>query len=267
MLRADVALPLFQTEHTMGSNDYCGIVEGMDALTKHLEATVRANGVDVRTRHTVTSIVRKDDGTFHVAGLERKRPFQFLSKRIVIATSARAYPTFEILKGWSVPVGISPLTRIYAIYPKDEHGRVWFHNMKRVVVDTILRHIIPIDETSGLIMISYTDGKDTEVWKRDDWETVLQQELRRMFPTKQIPEPTHLQRYEWPEGCTYWLPGTYNVADTSKHAHHPFENVYVCGESISLCQTWMEGALESAEFLLGILHKENRNNVRYDTTI
>jgi monoamine oxidase len=49
------------------------------------------------------------------------------------------------------------------------------------------------------------------------------------------------------------LPGDYEVAAASRAAHHPAAGVYVCGESVSQTQTWMEGALESAETLADIL--------------
>jgi monoamine oxidase len=57
-------------------------------------------------------------------------------------------------------------------------------------------------------------------------------------------------KHDWPSGCTYWLPGDYDVKQASKAALNPAPNLYIAGESISLNQTWMEGALESAEILL-----------------
>ena len=58
-----------------------------------------------------------------------------------------------------------PLIRIYAKYPKDKSGKVWFHGLKRTITDNYIRHIIPIDYEKGLIMISYTDGKYADMWK------------------------------------------------------------------------------------------------------
>jgi monoamine oxidase len=77
--------------------------------------------------------------------------------------------------------------------------------------------------------------------------------VRALFPTRQIPEPTFLEKHEWPQGCSYWLPGDYEVAAASRAAHNPVKGVYVCGESVSQTQTWMEGALESAEILLEMI--------------
>jgi monoamine oxidase len=49
------------------------------------------------------------------------------------------------------------------------------------------------------------------------------------------------------------LPGDYDVADAIEAARNPAPDVYVIGESVSATQTWVEGALESAESLLEIL--------------
>jgi monoamine oxidase len=60
-----------------------------------------------------------------------------------------------------------------------------------------------------------------------------------------------LRKHYWGGGCTYWLPGDYDVEAEAAHALNPQPGVYVCGESISAHhQAWIEGALETAEALL-----------------
>jgi hypothetical protein len=46
------------------------------------------------------------------------------------------------------------------------------------------------------------------------------------------------------------LPGKYDIETASKEAMNPSKDLFVVGESISLQQAWIEGALESAENLL-----------------
>ena len=58
----------------------------------------------------------------------------------------------------------SELLRIYAKYPIRQSG-CWFSNLRRMTTNSFLRQIIPIDYQDGLIMISYTDGKDTKIFK------------------------------------------------------------------------------------------------------
>ena len=54
-----------------------------------------------------------------------------------------------------------PLLRIYAKYPTNN---LWFKDIKKTTTDNYIRQIIPIDYKKGLIMISYTDGKNAELF-------------------------------------------------------------------------------------------------------
>jgi hypothetical protein len=77
-------------------------------------------------------------------------------------------------------------------------------------------------------------------------------ELRRLLQPS-IPPPYFVKAHAWDHGVTYWLPGAYDPVDLSKEALRPFAampNVHVVGESFSLRQGWMEGALEHAAQLL-----------------
>lgn len=265
MLRADMALPLFKPTETMGTKsatDFYGIAEGIDTLTSRLAEDATAAGAILKNRHRVHDVKRS--GTlFEVKGDYGKKaeakPFKFTCDRIILATCRCSLSQFSVLKDTPLlkQLGTSPLTRIYAVYPKNTGGKVWFHSMKKTIVDNPLRYIIPINPNSGLIMISYTDGLDTDYWERfeDDSElkTEIQKQVRSTFPTLTIPEPTFLKKHYWAGGCTYWLPGDYDVKYASRAAHNPADNVYVVGESISTEQAWLEGALQSAETLLSIL--------------
>ena len=125
------------------------------------------------------------------------------------------------------------------------------------MTDGPLRFIIPINPKTGLIMISYTDGDDTHYWNKlddDALEDAIHKEFTKLFPDKIMTKPTYLKKHEWPNGCTYWLPGDYNPKEASKIAHNPEPNLYLTGESVSLNQTGMEGALESAEYLKTLLN-------------
>ena len=59
-------------------------------------------------------------------------------------------------------VSCKPLYRIYAVYPKNKNGKVWFHDISNTTTNEKIKFIIPIDYKKGLILISYTDGKYTK---------------------------------------------------------------------------------------------------------
>jgi len=48
----------------------------------------------------------------------------------------------------------------YAIY-KDP----WFDKISKTITNNPLRYVIPINKENGLIMISYTNGKEIDYWK------------------------------------------------------------------------------------------------------
>lgn len=263
--RADIALRAFAPSGEMHSNTgFFGIAEGIDMLTTRLrEEVVKAGGL-LLTRYRVEDIRKRSDGLFDIVGNYGKKAdaksFSILAEKVIIATCRCSLSNFSVLKGKPLlsQLQTSPLTRIYAIYPPNRSTKkVWFEGMPKIITNSPLRFVIPIDAKKGLIMISYTDGPtDTNVWKSlDDSELSkrLQKEIGRLFPDKTIPEPTYVAKHEWPSGCTYWIPDSdraYDLESALKHAMHPAMNLWVVGESVSFKQAWLEGALESAETLL-----------------
>ena len=259
MMRADLALQEFSPNDTMGTkkdDDFYGIQGGLDQLTKGLYDECKQAGVNLKDKHKVTNIKRLADNLFEVSGTD----FLYKPQRVIIATTRGEYPMFDVLNHTPMlkQLAMSPLTRIYAVYPPNpETGKVWFLD-KKFVLDDPLRYIIPINTDSGLIMISYTDGNDTHVWNKldgKDLETAIQDDLKHLFPDITMPDPTYLKKHEWIYGCTYWLPGNYEPQSAMLDAQNPSPNLYVCGESVSLVQAWMEGALESADFLASRMAK------------
>ena len=140
-----------------------------------------------------------------------------------------------------------PLYRIYAIYPK-RNGKVWFHDLSRIVTDNPLRYIIPIDPATGLIMISYQNGEgavETKDYATNDkkLKQFIKTNLKQLFPKRTIPDPTFLQGYYWDPGTHYYLPGV-NPVEQFKWWTRPSDDpLWVVGESYSDYQGWMEGSL------------------------
>ena len=269
-MRADVALSLFADDAPMtshGASDFFGIVEGIDSLTTHLYECVRAAGGTLRNHHTVDDIRYSEDQKqtqnqntlLDVKGTKNaKQPFQYRARRVVIATPYTEFGRFTVLRNAPMlrQLTMSKLLRIYAVYPAAADGKVWFATIPKTVTTNPLRYVIPINPKTGLIMISYTEGPDSDVWRAKEGkelETAIQTSVRALFPSHDIPAPVFLKKHDWTAGCTYWLPGEYDVPTASRQAHNPAPNVYVCGESVSQTQTWLEGALESAEVLMRCL--------------
>jgi hypothetical protein len=261
-MRADCALAGFKPAAPMSSSPraaYVGITEGIDTLAKHLVDDAIRAGAILKARHRVSDINRIDDKLFEITGMHGKKaaekPFRYRANHVIIATCRCSYDKFSVLDKLPLlkQLGTSPLMRIYAKYPPSADGHIWFESLPKTVTTNPLRYVIPINPKTGLIMISYTDGVDTKYWNElsdRELEKEIQKHAKELFPTKDIPNPTYLQKHYWSGGCTYWLPGAYDVKVAAREAMNPSSNLYIVGESISEQQAWMEGALESAELFL-----------------
>jgi monoamine oxidase len=268
MLRADLALEAFEADPVSKSggemaewSDYVGVREGLDAITSKLAEAVEARGVEIRTRHRIQDIRHlPKNGGFEIVGDFGKKaeakPFAIQADQVIIATCRCSLSQFSVLKKAPLlrQLQTSPLLRIYAAYPPQGHGKpVWFQDIPKTVTDSPLRFVIPIDPAKGLIMISYTDGPtDTGHWRDLEGkalEAALAKEVKRLWGI-QVPPATYLQKHDWPAGCTYWVPGRYDVEAAIKAAMNPAENLFVVGESVARHQAWIESALESAERFL-----------------
>jgi len=144
-----------------------------------------------------------------------------------------------------------PLLRIYTKYPV-KNKKVWFSDIKRTTTDNYIRHIIPIDYESGLIMISYTDGDYVSMWEQlyscgeDVLIKHLHKEIKDLFKIPEPPEPEFLTFHLWNEGLHVWRPG-YKMNDMYPKIQQPNKSVpiFICGESFSKKQGWIEGCLET----------------------
>jgi monoamine oxidase len=262
-LRADEGLRAFMG--VMGSHGgFCGIKGGFGSLAHALAADVRMRGGTIWLGAELVDWVKGSDGLKATATLSYKdKPsttFHIYPKKMVLALHATALrairPRWSPLKH----VDTAPLLRIYAVFPKSRSaGRaphVWFKGMARTITPGPLRYVIPINEANGTIMISYTDGADTQrFWSAANKSstaqltTLIMKEVRKLFGSN-IPNPIFIKAHPWTTGTTYWKPGSYNIDTVIKESRQLEEDVYVCGESFSHEQAWIEGALESAEGLL-----------------
>jgi hypothetical protein len=186
---------------------------------------------------------------------------EYTTKKIIFAIPPSNMSSFPILKPINhllEAVTSNPLLRVYAIYKNK-----WFEGLPVITTNSFIRHIIPINSKTGLIMISYVEGKDAEPYlnknnKVKDVHVIqnkIQTELKLLFPDREITEPSFLMPYYWEIGDHSWLPG-YNSDKIGKQLLNPMKNMYICGEAFSHTQCWVEGALETASNVVDIIIDE-----------
>jgi len=257
-LRADLALASFQAE--MGGSHSFGVCgEGLSTLAnKMADEFIKRGGTILFGKKVVA--VQKD--TLHDKGIRIvcDKGMHYVGKTCVLALPSHALLHIEGVKTLPVlqKIRMMPLLRIYAVFPVKK-GKSWFSNLEKIVTSDKLRYIIPVDPQRGIIMISYTDGADATYWLhgKSEVETIakVMDHVRRLLPAVFIPDPLYTKMHAWIHGCSYWLPGDYDVEEESRMSLQPLvktmPSLFMCSESFAVKQCWIESALDQADALLG----------------
>jgi protoporphyrinogen oxidase len=256
VLRADIALEQFTNE--MGTrNNYYICKNGLSELIEAMTGDFTSRGGIIQEGSEVISIKKNKNLIVHIKNNET-----LYCKKVICTVPVASIRKINVFSNWA-PIDrlkMMPLLRIYMVFPKSKGG-MWFKNIPKTVTSNKLRYIIPINAAKGTIMVSYTDGVYTKEWMKyvtaKEYEKLsekLLSELRSLFPDCEIPVPVFMKAHPWYDGTTAWLPGKYDIKKVYNDIlKGPIDDVYVCGESYSFRQAWMEGALESAQDVLKII--------------
>jgi cytochrome b involved in lipid metabolism len=168
-----------------------------------------------------------------------------------------------------------PLYRIYARYPGIKLTDWLPGNGSKLATNLPIKYIIPMDPATGVIMISYTDGQyarymyklymldlqnNTHKLVQLIYKNVRQiikaypglTDIERAKYLKNQPrKPSWIKHYYWKSGAGYWLPESRNKL-TMDARTHPVASIplYIAGENISNYQAWIEGCLETGDYIL-----------------
>ena len=230
---------------------YYSLKGGLSSLVNHLKDFLLSNHLNLNVKEKCLQVIKipkgykiyTDKGVYH----SKKIILNVAPHRLINIKGTRK---FDALISMIQP---KPLFRIYAIYPSHN---VWFKDLPRIITNSPIRTIIPIDKTRGLVMISYTDAKyakemNTHYQKgKSHVIHYLQTQLKAIFPKRHIPKPIYIDGLYWVAGVNYWKKGGFGY----KYAQLQYlkrNNMYLMGEAYSNKQAWIEGALQSAEMILG----------------
>ena len=161
-------------------------------------------------------------------------------------------PYFNKYKQLFDTVSVGNLLRIYAKY--DVNKNKWIKDIKKTLTDNKLQFIIPIDNKSGLIQISYSDDYISNYWNvlsTNQIKTNLVKYLKEIFPNEIVTEPEWITKHYWCCGAHFWKVGV-KSKEIQKKIEKTFKpkNIYIIGEIYSSRQAWIEGSLETVEKLL-----------------
>lgn len=251
LLNGEISLDLFKNDLNEDFDFYI-LFGGLSQLTKSMYQEYKANGGQFKPYHKLLSYVYHDN-KFTCVFQNKDKQVTIKTHKLVLAVSGDSIQ--HIKSNIDIPytksIKISPLLRTYSIYPKNPDGKYWFHDIGKVVTDNYLKFIIPYDMENGVIMISYTDGANAKYWKNkisnQTQQVTLDRLLKKTFPNKTIPKPLETNNYYWDNGMSYWKKNI-DAKKISKKMIQPKVNVplYVCGDSYSLQQAWIEGGLSTS---------------------
>ena len=236
-LNAEAALMMFENDF-FGENHYYILKKGLSQVIEEMENAILSSNTILKTKCPITEIYDKYIVTH--------KGDKFYYENLICTIPQSSLQKFDYFKDNELIQSVKPipLLRIYVKYPKEE--TIWFKNIGRITTDNYIRQIIPIDYDNGLIMLSYTDGKNAELWNAyhtlgDDYLiTTLHKEIKDLFNI-QPPKPEFISVHYWKDGLHLWDLGA-DSEKISKVLLKPDKEkeVYICGETFSLKQGWIE---------------------------
>ena len=261
-LNAYSALEMFD-EDLFKDVTYYVLNGGLSQIIDKLEEYLLDNNVTISKD---TNIVNITD-SFIIDNNNHKYSF----RKLITAIPKMDLKGLSIFKPLKILDSVSsiPLIRIYAKYPLDKNGKVWFHKINRTITDNFIRHIIPINYEEGIIMISYTDYHIAEMWNNlyllgeEELTKKIESEINILFGIT-IPKPIEYNVYYWTEGVHMWKTN-HQMDLLYQKILKPFKNkqIFICNESYSKHQCWMEGSLDMAKDVVKQINKQkNKKTIK-----
>ena len=244
---------------------YFVLAGGLEQLITHMEQFINHNNkligrsveVEIRLNTSLENIndindINDINGTSGYE-IETKHNQIFKTKNLFLAIPTKAllqipYLIKNKMERHLKTVSPQPLYRIYVKY------KTPFLD-KQIITDSELRFVIPYND-KGLIMISYTDGADTNFWLKhyikseDKLLEVIHKKLKELIPDIKIPEVEWIDASSsyWDAGAHYWKPRKQftNQSQLLQDILHPSHNMWIIGEAYSDYQAWIEGSLRTS---------------------
>jgi len=248
-------------DHLGPQNQFYVLGGGLSQIIERLVHKLESKYISIYKQKTVEGIEVTDQDDFLVKVSENKRPYVgkvcicALPKQVLEKISLFR-PFYPLIK----QIVCAPLCRIYSKFPTVE-GKSWFSGLPKFTTNNNLRMVIPVKEEEGIIMVSYTDNKFANYWKKIyDKEGVQEVNRRIAFYMKEstgidIPGAIDTQVFYWGCGVGYWGVGADSVAISDAMIRPIVDlNLFVCGEHFSAgFQQWMEGGLETSEKVIAFV--------------
>jgi len=196
--------------------------------------------------HEVNKIIKLPNGLFEIDG-------KYITKKVYVCTTLK--PVNKLIGkfidfSYSDYVGTIPFVRIYSWHSKPyDTSKIGHYN----IVPNELEKIIKI--TPNILMASYSDNLGANYWKSvnfaDKKIQIKKVETKLQELDIGINKVDDVEIAWWEEGVHYYKPfGNLKINQVIKKLMKPTKGIYVVGEITSKKHGWVEGAIQSVNFLL-----------------
>ena len=240
-------------------NKFFILKNGLSSLVKKIEQKLRERNITIVLNSELIDYSVGKTNILTLVFKEKNNEVIHKAKNVILSISKSYLLKLNVLK--TIKKNINSvkghsLNRIYAVYPII-NNKVWFKDLPKITTNNPLQYIIPIDESKGLIMISYSDTLYADYWnqlnKNNRLNYFIKKNLNEIFPNISIPEPLFIKSYYWKNGAHFFKKGADSKIIYRKMLK-PFNyNLFIIGECYSFKQAWIEGALETVEDFLKIM--------------
>ncbi len=247
VLNADASLSMFKKDLFKDDTDYYVFKDGLSTIVNTMVN-------NIKTYSNVTLKLSEGLEKIEDSYISTDKQNRLYYDKLILTIPQEHLVKLEYLKdvkNLDSVQGIE-LLRIYFKYPV-KNCKPWFKDIKRTTTDNYIRHIIPVNYEQGLIMISYTDGYPVSLlntlYQRGEKVLVeaIHKEIKDIFGIKkEIPYPDAVHFHLWENGCHFWKTGS-DMNKIHDELLKPIsgKELYLCGESFSKKQAWIEGSLET----------------------
>jgi len=247
-LNAYDAIYTLKKDFDVENNSFFILIGGLSIIYKKIYEYLKEKNVKIILKCDLLDIDENNK-------LIRTNKNNYKYTELYLAICKKGYmtiPYFNKYKELLDTVSVGNLLRIYAKY--DVNKNKWIKDIKKTLTDNKLQFIIPIDNKSGLIQISYSDDYIANYWNvltTNQIKSNLVKYLKEIFPNETVTEPEWITKHYWCCGAHFWKVGIKSTI-IKKKIEKTFKpkKIYIIGEIYSSRQAWIEGSLETVEKLL-----------------
>jgi hypothetical protein len=237
-----------------GDIQYLTLRKGLSSIVDMVTSKIHSqNNVTIQCNMNAADVKRVRGGL--VVSFSNK--LQYISKNVIFAVPGKylvGFSLFEHLKCDIESIYYKTLNRIYALLPKSTKR---INREKVITSNDKLNTMKIINEQPALV--SYCDGDCAKKWfditSEKNIDTMIAKELSRI--EKRNVKPKKTWSYYWPNSLGLWKPGS-DYTRINRKMVNPLKHVYVCGDTFSLDQCWIEGALSTTMKVVDLCGKQNK---------